>query len=328
MSNSPKYNSVLASEIRRYVDMKESAGFSILRAKWILKEIDEYAQSQYFSSSSSKISRELIEGWRKTRVNDSPSTLYAKYSVWAQLARMMCRNGHVCYITKLPQRQKSNFVPYIFTHEQIITLIAECDKMELCGRRMYASLISMPAILRLIYSTGLRISEALSIRNEDVNIEQQYIHIRKTKNGSDRIVPLSESMTQVLIQYESYRNKIPVIGISSPRHLYFIKLDGTSINSNAVYQHFRKLMENCGIPYIGNHHGPRIHDLRHTFAVHALVQMGRNKMDLYTGLPILSACLGHKSLSATEQYVRLTCAMYPELEEQCSPINAFIYPQL
>jgi hypothetical protein len=51
-------------------------------------------------------------------------------------------------------------------------------------------------------------------------------------------------------------------------------------------------------------------------------------MDLYAGLPILSACLGHKSLSATEQYVRLTCAAYPELESQCSEINAFVYPKI
>ena len=51
-------------------------------------------------------------------------------------------------------------------------------------------------------------------------------------------------------------------------------------------------------------------------------------MDLYTGLPILSACLGHRSLSSTEKYVRLTCMMYPEFEKQCSPINAFVYPKI
>ena len=70
------------------------------------------------------------------------------------------------------------------------------------------------------------------------------------------------------------------------------------------------------------------HCARHTFAVHSLVQMGHNGMDLYTGLPILSACLGHRSLSSTEKYVRLTCMMYPEFEKQCSPINAFVYPKI
>jgi site-specific recombinase XerD len=59
-----------------------------------------------------------------------------------------------------------------------------------------------------------------------------------------------------------------------------------------------------------------------------LVQMAHNGMDLYSSLPIISACLGHKSLSATEQYVRLTSEMYPELVDQCSPVNAFVYPKI
>ena len=58
------------------------------------------------------------------------------------------------------------------------------------------------------------------------------------------------------------------------------------------------------------------------------VQMDHNGVDLYTGLPLLSAWLEHHSLSATEQYVRLTLALCPELEKQCSPINAFVYPKL
>ena len=98
--------------------------------------------------------------------------------------------------------------------------------------------------------------------------------------------------------------------------------------SCTLYVFFHKLLKICNIPYIGNRQGPRIHDLRHTFAVHSLVQMGHNGMDLYTGLPILSACLGHRSLSSTEKYVRLTCMMYREFEKQCSPINAFVYPKI
>lgn len=326
MSNPFNYKSVLAIEIRRFIEIKEAKGFSTLRAKWILKEIDDYAQS--LNLDIPIITKELIEGWRKTRTNDALITLYAKYLIWSQLTKQMNRNGYPCYIPKLPKQPKSEFIPYIFTHEQIVALIKECDKTVVSDRHMNASLISLPALFRLLYSTGLRISEALSIRNEDVKIDQQYIHIRKTKNGSERIVPISESLAQVLKQYESYRNKMPVSGLSSPKHLYFVKLDGTYMRANCVYQRFRKLMDTCGIPFIGSHHGPRVHDLRHTFAVHALTQMGRNKMDLYTGLPILSTCLGHKSLSATEKYVRLTCSMYPELEELCSPINAFIYPKL
>lgn len=111
---------------------------------------------------------------------------------------------------------------------------------------------------------------------------------------------------------------MPLLHAADYESLLFIKSDGTGLRANAIYQHFRKLLDKCGMPHKGNHLGPRVHDLRHTNAVHALVQMSHAGMDLYTALPILSTNLGHHSLSATEQYVRLTCAMYPELEEQCS----------
>ena len=100
------------------------------------------------------------------------------------------------------------------------------------------------------------------------------------------------------------------------------------LRQGVVYQNFRKILDMCGIPHFGNHNGPRVHDLRHTYAVHTLVQMGHSGMDLYTALPILSTALGHHSLTATEQYVRLTCSMYPELEEKCSEINVFVYPTI
>jgi site-specific recombinase XerD len=157
-------------------------------------------------------------------------------------------------------------------------------------------------------------------------LDEHYIYLLKTKNGSERIVPIGESMESVLRQYIEYRDRMPVKGISAGDALLFVKSDGTVLNQGVVYQNFRKILDICGIPHFGNHHGPRVHDLRHTFAVHSLVQMGRSGMDLYTGLPILSTALGHHSLTATEQYVRLTCSMYPELEEQCSEINAFVYP--
>ena len=323
MNNHYNYNSVFANEFKRFIEIRKSLGLTILRYKWIFKEIDDYAISQNLEKII--ITREFFEGWRKTRINDAVNTLCIKYSVWVQLARQMCRNGYTCYIPQIPKRQRSSCIPYIFTDEQIATFFKECDKMKVYDSRMCVSMISYPALFRLLYSTGLRITEALSIKNEDVNMKQRYIHIRKTKNGSERIVPICESMAQVLEKYILFRNKMPVNDISLPNHRFFVKCDGTAVKHGGVYRRFLILLNSSNIPYIGNHHGPRIHDLRHTFAVHALIQMERNGIDLYTSLPILSICLGHKSIKGTEQYVRLTSIIYSDLEKQCSPINSIIY---
>ncbi|ULB36050.1 tyrosine-type recombinase/integrase [Proteiniphilum propionicum] len=320
------YNSVLAPYMNQLIRIKNSAGISALRTKWILKEFDDYASA--YRLTDPHISEEFITEWRKTRKADCDRTLYAKYSVWSQLTTLMCRRGCSCFIPCLPKQPKPNFAPTIFTDEQIKAIFDAADKYRLYDIRMGTALISMPALLRLMYATGMRVSEALSIRNSDVHLDEHYILLRKTKNGSERISPLGDEMTKVLAEYISYRNAMPLAHVAEDSGLLFVKSDGTGISPNAVYQHFKKLLVECGIPHKGNHMGPRVHDQRHTYAVHALVQMSRMGMDLYASLPILSANLGHHSLSATEQYVHLTCAMYPELEEQCSPINVFVYPQI
>lgn len=326
MSEMFNYRSVLAPYMNSLLEMKASAGISGQRMKWILKEFDDFAISEGLTDPH--LTSDFIAKWRATRVADCDRTLYAKYSVWHQLTTLMSRRGCQCQIPRLPKYPKADFTPYIFTHEQMDAIFAACDAYRLYDVRMGTSLIAMPALLRMLYGTGARISEALSIINEDVHLNEGYIHLRKTKNGTGRIVPVSTSLYGILSEYMTYRDRMPIAGISAPKHAFFVKADGTTINASAVYQFFRKLLDQCGIPFKGNHHGPRVHDLRHTFAVHSLVQMDHIGVDLYTGLPILSACLGHHSLSSTEQYVRLTYAMYPELQRQCSPINAFVYPKL
>lgn len=323
-----EYQSVLSPYIGDFIHLKEATGCNFLRGKWILNEIDQFFLQNNITEPV--ITREFVLAWHKTRINDSPATIYSKYSTIAQLARYMSRQGCNCFIPRLPEskRSKSDFTPYIFTHNQIDQLLESGDRLRMYDRHMSITLLSIPAVLRLLYSTGLRVSEALSIKNADVKLENGYIHIRKTKNGSERIVPVNDSLSEVLKQYVSYRNRMPVSSVGSPNSFFFIKSDGTYCNAQSVYVWFRKLLDECGIPFSGNHHGPRVHDLRHTFAVHAMVQMAHNNQDLYSSLPVISACLGHKSLFATEQYVRLTGEMYPELINQCSSITAFVYPKI
>lgn len=320
------FHSVLAPYIQRLVEAKESAGLSALRLKWILKEFDDFAAG--IGLTDPHITSGLIEQWRKTRIADADSTLYSKYSAWAQLTRMMSRNGVACYVPRLPKEPESDFEPYIFTHEQISRIFEEADKWRLYDIRMGTALISMPVLIRLLYSTGMRVSEALSIKNEDINMDEGFIILHKTKNGSERIVALSESMKIGLRQFMEYRDRMPLKDVDSPHSPLFIKSDGTPFTQGTVYTHFKKLLAKCGIPHLGNHQGPRVHDLRHTSAVHAMVQIARSGQDVYVWLPALSASLGHHSIASTEMYVRLTKAMYPDITDRCSALNDFVFPKI
>lgn len=324
-----EYRSVLAPFIKEFLALKETIGINTRGNKWILLEIDRFILANHIIEPI--ITRELIEQWRETRENDSDGTLQGKYSVWSQLARFMCRHGYECYIPKQPRYRRSSrpgYAPYIFTHQQMTAILNKSAELKLDKRGNSYVMFCVPAILRLLYSTGLRISEALSIRNLDVKLNRGYIHIRKTKNGCERIVPVNKELRLVLDQYVSYRDRMPIKGTFIPNSLFFIRPDGTHCTYQAVYRWFRRILQECGMPYSGNRQGIRLHDIRHTMAVHALEQMTRKSMDLYASMPIIATCLGHKTISATEQYVRLTYEMYPELAEQCSAITAFVYPRL
>ena len=327
MSKIFEYQSVLSKYINDFLSLKDAAGFVTERAKWILLEIDRF----YIDNSIdiAEIKSEHIQLWRKGRENDAPGTLYGKYSVWHQLAKFMSQRGIQCYITPIPRYKDTwRFEPYIFSHEQITEILKNASVMRLRTTSLNSSFFCIPALIRFLYSTGVRISEALSLKLEDINLEKQYAIIRKSKNKKEHIVPISSGLRKVLEQYLSYRNRIPIDNLQQPTSLLFIKPDGDICLRRSINKWFRVLLRLSNIPYIGDHKGPRVHDLRHTFAVHALEQMAKIGMDLYACLPILSACLGHSTISATEHYVRLTKEMHPEITKYCSAINEYVYPKI
>lgn len=83
----------------------------------------------------------------------------------------------------------------------------------------------------------------------------------------------------------------------------------------------------CSIPYKENRFGTRLHDLRHSMAVHTLAKLIREKMDRYAALPLMSVCLGYAQLASKQHYVRLAYCEYAELLKLCSSLNDFIYPK-
>jgi len=183
----------------------------------------------------------------------------------------------------------------------------------------------LPVLFRLLYATGIRTGEAMSLSINDVDVERNNLKIRDSKNGKERLIPFSESLSENLQDYLKYRNQRPIVkGIN---HLFVHPAGGIS-TSYIAYKWFRKILFRSGISHQGKGAGPRVHDFRHTFAVHSLVSMCEQGLDLYYSLPILSTYLGHQSLAATDKYVRLTAEMYPSLIKSVNKVCPHIFPEL
>lgn len=321
-----QFGSVFAPYILQFIDAKEAMGFSRKYFEMILKGFDSFFVEEKVTTLF--ITHSLIAKWRETLVNNSDKTIHGKYSIISQFSKYMNHLGFSCYVPRLPKRKYNTYVPYIFTHEQIQSIFTSCDSLIVCDRgNMDSRLFSMPSILRLLYSTGMRVSEATSLLNQDVDFERQLIVMRKTKNQQQRLMPISLSLCQVLRQYLDARSRLPLQNTNAKDASFFISPSGLTLTQPRVYAWFLKVLKQCAIPHCAGH-GPRVHDLRHTCAVHSLMNQVKNGADIYCVLPILSVFLGHRKLSDTETYVRLTQEMFPDILKQELSVSQFLFPAL
>lgn len=324
MSKQIEYRSVFAPYFDSFLKMKDTMGYGLNNVRCIFLEFDRFFVET--GATNVFITSKQIAAWRKTRVNDKARTLYNKYSVLSQFCRYMCHLGHECYIPRLPRRKEMDFIPYIFNYEQMERIFKECDRLTLQPANMNSALFAIPALIRFLYSTGVRISEALSIKNVDIDYSRHWIIIRKTKTKMQRMVPINSSLEEVMRQYETYRNRMPVEGLMDKESFFFVSAIGKPLTNKTAYRWFKKVLRQCGIPHIGKQQGPRVHDIRHTSAMHSLEKMVKDGVDIYCALPILSTFLGHKTIQGTEKYVRMVKEIYPDIIGMENPITSFVFP--
>lgn len=321
-----QFKSVFAPYLLKFIDAKEAMGFSRKYFEMILKGVDLFFIEEKVVTPF--ITHSLIVKWRETLVNNSDKTIHGKYSVISQFSKYMNHLGFSCYVPRLPKRKYNTYIPYIFTQEQIQSIFTSCDSLIVCDRgNMDSRLFSVPCILRLLYSTGMRVSEATSLLNQDIDFERKLIVIKKTKNQQQRLIPISSSLYQVLCQYRTARNRLPLQNTNAKEALFFISPSGLPLTQSRVYAWFLKILKQSEITHCAGK-GPRVHDLRHTCAVHSLMKQVKNGADIYCVLPIISVFLGHRKLSDTETYVRLTQEMFPDIIKQEYSISQFLFPTL
>ncbi|MDR0231604.1 MAG: tyrosine-type recombinase/integrase [Dysgonamonadaceae bacterium] len=319
-----KFNSIYGYHIKKFIEMKRAFGFKCKTEVSVLLHIDALAVKR--KETLPGITKEFAEEWRQKRLHESENYRYHRVRCLAQFSSYLNDLSIQSYIPKLLPYPKSSFIPYIYSAKEISSLFNACDELRLASATKDTILFSFPVLFRLLYATGLRISEALALRNEDVNLEENYLLVKDCKNGKERIIPISDSLSLVCKEYVKYRKLLPSEKVKSG--YFFVKLDGSKICSlSAVQNWFKKCLKKVGIHYVGRNHGPRLHDLRHTFAVHSLTSMIEAGIDLYVSLPILSNYLGHQSLDATEHYVRLTANMYPDLVNEMNMVCLDVFPK-
>lgn len=170
-------------------------------------------------------------------------------------------------------------------------------------------------MFRILYCCGTRINETLGIRKQDVDLDKGILLLNEAKNNRQRYVVVGNDLRELL---KDYADKC--FYLLNDTDYIFTNANGGRLDEKTVYEKHRRFLFQAGIPYQGDGTGPRIHDWRHHMAVYSFKRMADSGLDMYVALPILSAYLGHKTIFATEKYVRLTLQLFPYIEEKFHPL--------
>jgi integrase len=237
-----------------------------------------------------------------------------------ELARWLGRRGVPAYVLPagvLPR--PARYVPHIYTDRELAVLFAQTDRCRYCSLVPLRHLV-MPVLFRTIYACGLRASEARLLRADDVDLDAGVLQIRDAKGGKDRQTPVSASLRARLTDYHAH-----VVGRSGG-DWFFPGRARQPLTLGNIDKNFRRFLWQARISHGGRGRGPRLHDLRHTFAVNNLRSWFAHGEDVGALLPVLQTYMGHSSLADTAYYLRLTAESYPDITARVQHATGDVVP--
>ena len=299
--------SVFSDEITLYLNHMISSGYQEKSFSNHLRQFDRFCMEH--DVIQMKFTSQHAEEWVKRKANEASTTHYSRVNSIKQFLIYLSHKGYPVFITKDIHFRPTDFQPHLYTDDETARYFHAVDTYESSRNRKNS--IQFPVLFRMLYCCGTRINETLGIRKMDVDLGNGIIKLFETKNNCERYIILSEELLNLMRQYAD-----KCFYLLRDDQYIFTTANGGRLGGDCIYECHRKFLQKAGIPYLGGGLGPRIHDWRHTFSVRSFKQMVDSGLDMYVALPILSTYLGHKTIYATERYVRLTMSLYPYIEKR------------
>jgi site-specific recombinase XerD len=300
-----KFHSPVAAQIQDFIDLRRLSGTDYQSQSRLLGYFDRFLLEQRLNEP--RMSREITGRYLESLSQLAPRSRYNRFCVVRQLCEYLARSDPLGYVPEplklIPS--KGAHQPYIYSDSEIQALLSAASQLppdNSLRPHTYRTLLGV------LYTTGMRIGEALALNLEDFHSTQQRLYIAEGKFRKARWVPLSGSTCRALEQYVRRRSQIRPRSPDSP---LMINERCRRLHQCTVNQTFHCLLRQCGIRH-SKHTGPRIHDLRHSFAVHRLLAWYRDGQDVNARLPWLATYMGHVGIHSTQVYLQAT----PELTEQ------------
>ena len=301
--------SPLATYIQDLITLRQACGRDYRSQGLLLGYFDRFLIQEKIKSI--RITRHIIERYQASLLSLTPRGQANRLCVVRQLCQYLTRYDPKTFIPD-PMKAISSYEarkPYIYSSSELDSL-------------MEAALVLPPAgslrphtyytLLGLLHSTGIRIGEACALNLESFDTSRQCLYIAQGKFHKARWVALSHSTCQALQHYIDQRLvKEP----NTPDDPLFLNERRKRLCHSTIYSTFRPLLDQCNIAH-SKQAGPRIHDLRHSFAVHRLLAWYQDGQNINARLPMLATYMGHVDMQSTQIYLRPTAELLGHVSDR------------
>ena len=307
------FHSLLTKPMRRFVALRRMEGKEYRSQTERLIYFDRFLVSKNWKHRW--ITREIIDAYRLSRTHLVTSSRGTMMSVVRQFCRYWALFEPRCYIP--PAREWSRGahdrpVPFVFTKAQVCCLLRAAAQLRRCPSADALRPHLYQTLFGLLYTTGIRIGEALALNVGDIQLPTRRLLVRNGKFGKARWIPLSPSTASRLEGYLVRRSRISPVSEESP---LFLSLRGQRLTYGSVQTTFQFVLRACGLAH-QDRAGPKIHSLRHTFACHRLLAWYREGVDINARLPALSTYMGHSHVQFTHWYLHATPELLNETNQR------------
>lgn len=295
--------------VRDYLQVRRALGFKLEKNERFLNQYCAYLEQNGLAC----VTTENILAWAT-----APAGAQGWHSARLGAVRTFTQWAHAFdpEIQVPPHRilpyHSSRVVPFIYSDEQVQALLAQAGK---AASPMIAA--TYQTLIGLLAATGLRVGEAINLNRADFDLG--VLTITNTKFGKSRLVPLHSSVQEALAEYEDTRNRL--LGAVATDAL-LVSTARTRLNYKNVHKRFHSLVQEAKIMPKTERCRPRIHDLRHTFAVTTMTNAYREGANPAEVLPVLSTYLGHVSPASTYWYLEAVPELLGAAAERLTPIES------
>jgi integrase len=314
------YTSAFAPHIVGLIEQKRALGYKYNSEAAMLRRFDAFCRDRH--PDETILSQEVMTDWAAKKGNEKPATRQGRLTAARELSKYIVRQGIESYIMpKGLMPRVARYIPHIYTNEELILIFEQTDKCHPCNEVPYRHHV-MPVFFRLLYCTGMRLSEARLLKMCDVDLDDGVITVTNAKLDKHRQLPVSPEM---LVRLRSYHRNVHTF--SKADDWFFPGFEGKPMTMGNVEKNLRKFLWDARISHGGRGKGPRVHDFRHTQAVHCLRRWVLEDKDLRAYLPVLQAFLGHVSFADTAYYLHLTADLFPDITDKVETIFGFVVPE-